>query len=287
LIDVYNVHVLYSADLLEMIRMDAMSMDLLRGSPRIVNIYSHCGGSVQVEAIGGPSITELVEHEKRSRMDDPPPMLSPTEKLNMAVEMAEGLADLHGFEGGPIVHNDVQIGQYLIDENYHARMSDFNRADPLLFDNTKGEYCKVILGDASGELRSPEEYKTDPTDEKIDVYSFGNVIQTLLTGHYPYDDYNDDSIEAWRLSVDGITPHVGSNIRGNSFAESALASVMDKCFEYHAEKRIDIFTVVDLLKEAAELNDRFESIEVGSHEEDEWDPETYYDEDGWKKWLPW
>ena len=264
---------------MEMIRIDAMVMDLLQGSPRIVNIYSHCGASVQVETIDGPSIADIVEKEHRLRIDDPPPMLSPTEKLNMALEMAGSLADLHGFKDGPIIHSDLQILQFLLDKNYHAKMSDFNRGDVLWFDQEKEEYCKVILGAANGELRSPEEYRVDAVDEKIDVYSFGNVIYTLLTGIYPYDDYPDDDVSPGDLSIDGILPPVGYEIRGASFAESALASVMDKCYEYHAEKRLDIFTVVELLRKATELNNRFEEIENNSYYDKEWGSESYYTED--------
>lgn len=246
-----------------MIRMDALVMDLLKGSPRIVNIYSYCGGSVHVEAIHGPSITELVELQKRSEMDNPPPMLTPKAKLNLALEMAEGLAELHGFKDGPITHHDIQIGQYLIDENHHARMSDFNRADPLLFDIKEQKYCDVVSGSAMGEVRSPEEYRMLDVNEKIDVYSFGNIIFTLLTGQYPYEDvFDDDLYEVGDLAAHGVTPDVNAEIRGNSFAESALASVMDKCYEYHSEKRINIFTVISLLQSAAELNNRLESIEV-------------------------
>ena len=36
---------------------------------------------------------------------------SVTEKLDIALEMAEGIAELHGFKDGVIVHDDVQLCQ--------------------------------------------------------------------------------------------------------------------------------------------------------------------------------
>ena len=273
-----------------------MVMDLLFQSPRIVNLYSHCGFSLQVEAIHGPSIESFVDNEERYYMHDPPPPLTPTEKLTMAKEMAEGLADLHGFSGGPIVHHDVQIVQYLLDENQHVIMSDFNRADPLLYDKSKEEYCKVQLGVANGELRSPEEYALDFMDEKSDVYSFGNVIYTLLTGKDPYEDIDETQTPS-ELSTNGIVPRVGRKIRGNSFAESALATVMDKCYEYVSDNRVDIFTVIDLLNDAIALNEKFENIELTEFADDDWkailhhksthNSTTEVKGSRFRDWLPW
>ena len=87
---------------------DALVMERLTKSPRIVDIYGHCGFSVWVEAIpfeieplivpgdgmlkgGGLHVLE----EFRSMND-----FTDEEKLNMALAMAESIADLHGFEDG-------------------------------------------------------------------------------------------------------------------------------------------------------------------------------------------
>ncbi len=109
--DTNNSRPTNSIDLHEMIRFDAVSMELLTSSDRIVSIYSHCSLSVHVQSINGHDIEELIMHEVREDMEYPPPELSPTEKLQMALEMAEALSELHGYAGGPIVHNDVQYAQ--------------------------------------------------------------------------------------------------------------------------------------------------------------------------------
>ncbi len=94
-----------------MIRFDALSMELFTTSDRIVSIYSHCSLSVHVQSINGHDIEELILSEVREEMEEPPRELPPTEKLHMALEMAEALSELHGYAGGPIVHNDVQYSQ--------------------------------------------------------------------------------------------------------------------------------------------------------------------------------
>lgn len=249
-----------------MIRFDAVTMDILTHSERIVNIYAHCGVSVQVEPITGPSITDLTVHsERRGKEDILPPVLSPAEKLNTALGMAEALADIHGFAGGVIAHYDIQIGQYLLERDYSVKLSDFNRADSQLWNEEEQEYCDSWLGHANGVLRSPEEYNENvPVGHSTDVYSYGNILFTLLTGKWPY---GDDRNKARSLCGQGIPPIVDYSVRGQSFASASLAAIMDKCFEFYPEKRIDIFMVVSLLKDAINFNNKLESIKVTKFEE--------------------
>jgi hypothetical protein len=88
--------------------MDAVVMERLSASPRIVDIYGHCGSAVWVEAIPFP-IEKVVIHG--SGYMKPEQLLgqvelnsyneyTPEEKLDMALAMAESLADLHGHPGG-------------------------------------------------------------------------------------------------------------------------------------------------------------------------------------------
>jgi serine/threonine protein kinase len=269
---------LFSTDLYEMIRIDSLAMDVLTTSPRIVNIYSHCGLSVHVETMNGPSIEELVMPSQREGYEEYlPPMLNATEKLKMALNMAEALADLHGYKYGPFAHFDIQIVQFLLDENLRPKMSDFNRAEPMLWDEDEKEYCKGWMGKASGTVRSPEEYAEEqPIDFNVDIYSFGNVLYTMLTGEDPYDD---DREKAVNLCVRGIPPQVDARIRGRSFAEASLANVMDKCFEYFPEKRLSIFQVVSLLRDAVALNAKLEDIPVSYFPENEYYLSAYYEEE--------
>jgi thiamine kinase-like enzyme len=44
----------------------------------------------------------------------------------MAVEMAESIAILHGFKDGVIVHNDIQLRQWLRTREGRLKLGDFN-----------------------------------------------------------------------------------------------------------------------------------------------------------------
>ena len=127
-------------------------MDLMKRSKNIVNVHGHCSASVLVDFIQGQNIDKLFLENERTDLDDLPTLLSPTEKLNMALEMAEALSELHGFKGGVIVHGDMQYCQYLLDKDNRVFLSDFNRAEPLLWDEENQLYCKFYAGHAAGNV---------------------------------------------------------------------------------------------------------------------------------------
>lgn len=87
---------------------DVLVMERLTASPRIVDAYAHCGTTVLVEAI--PLELEeyvvpgegYIKQEELHDEADVKPMNNFTieEKLHMTLEMAESLADLHGFKDG-------------------------------------------------------------------------------------------------------------------------------------------------------------------------------------------
>ena len=55
--------------------------------------------------------------------------IEPKTKLEWALEMAEAVALLHNHKRGVIVHDDIQLSQFLIGPTGHLKMGDFNRAE--------------------------------------------------------------------------------------------------------------------------------------------------------------
>jgi hypothetical protein len=87
--------------------MDALVMERLTASPRIVDIYGNCGTAVWVEAIPF-EVEEVIVHGdgyiKPEQLSNPELRsyneYTPQEKLDMALAMAESLADMHGYPEG-------------------------------------------------------------------------------------------------------------------------------------------------------------------------------------------
>lgn len=107
---------------------------------------------------------------------------SVAEKLRFSLEMAESLAELHGFTDGVIVHDDVQPCQWLRTADGHLKLGDFNRATIMQWDLIKEGYCRFNNGKAYSQYRAPEEYAVQNLNEQIDTFLFGNNIYVMLTG---------------------------------------------------------------------------------------------------------
>ena len=251
-------------------------MERLTSSPRIANMYGHCGTTVlteylpyEVETAMKPNYedektyNELVNQTHTnstttttSNSTNQQTPLYPKnnipihDKLDFALTMAETLADLHGFKDGVIVHDDIQPAQYLWNPEGYMKLNNFNRAEVMLYDETYGQYCKYKNGWGGGDYRAPEEYKDAPLDEKIDVFSMGNCMHTLLTGSWTFPGLEPKELR--KKVIGGALPYVDPRYKTHSYEEGVLVDLMMKCWEYDPDKRIDIFGVVKALEEAIE-----------------------------------
>lgn len=168
----------------EYMRMDAMVMEQLTSSPRAINIYSHCAMSSVIEfapvdmqdyimpTIGYTPKKIMRRGAKYVDEWDGPlnNYISPEEKLEIALEMAKCLAVMHGYEGGPIVNVDVQVGQFFRGRDGMIKIVDFNRAEPLMYDTQNKKYCKWTNG--------------EPTDGQVSYAKFNIVLNVLILSHF-------------------------------------------------------------------------------------------------------
>jgi serine/threonine protein kinase len=250
---------------------EAVVMERLSGSPRIVDMHGNCGASIMAEHMEYELTKELVPgseinysnygYMKQSDLDavqslDVAPQndLSVQQKLEYAIAMAEAIADIHGFGGGVIVHGDIHPVQFLKNKAGSIKLNDFNNGQVLTFDKAKGEYCEEWRC-YGGTYRPPEELLCDETysNEAVDVWPMGNNIYSLLTGLWPYYEFGSKQdrnvIQRIRQCE---TPTVDSRYRNRSFIEGGLVRIMEQTWECDYKKRLSIFGVVQQLYELQE-----------------------------------
>ncbi len=145
----------------EYMRMDAMVMEQLTSSPRAIDVYSHCAMSSIIEfaPVGmedyimptlGYTPKKILRRGAKLKEEWDRPLnshISLEEKLEIALEMAKCLAVMHGYEGGPIVNVDVQVGQFFRGRDGVIKIVDFNRAEPLMYDARIEQYCRWTNGE--------------------------------------------------------------------------------------------------------------------------------------------
>jgi serine/threonine protein kinase len=298
----------FDENILENSRMEALILERLSSSPRIVDQYGACGTSTFLEYMPGEikepmlwqgwgyaSEEELQECEKEQQQKQSQGSTdkdnagnaandgdldsnldlcrtnewTPTKKLQMALEMAEALAYVHGFEGGVMVHDDIKIGQYLMNEQGQLKLNDFNRGEIMFYDDHYhsphhnnnnghgGEYCKYRNGGVYGIHRAPEENAEGMLNEQIDVYSLGNIYYSLLTGLWNFYSYEDDEVVQQKV-IFGDVPYLDDRYRTRSFAEKALVEAIEYTLVHNVHHRPSIFQVVDFMTRAMAQNDAHE-----------------------------
>jgi len=168
--------------------------------------------------------------------------------------MAEAIADLHGFKDGVILHGDIQLSQYLFSRDGQLKLNDFNRAEVLLWDTEKRDYCRYTIGLSYGNLRSPEEDEGEPLNEQIDVFSLGNNFYSLLTGLWVYYEDRDDGVVQEKVKSD-IPPFIDKRYKYNrTFAERSLVEAIELCLKHDPDERVSIFQLVEFLRNAVAIN---------------------------------
>ncbi|KAK6162023.1 hypothetical protein DH2020_001864 [Rehmannia glutinosa] len=125
------------------------------------------------------------------------------DRIVKALEIAQAMQYLH--ESKPkILHRDLKPSNIFLDDGLHVRVADFGHARYLV----DGE--KALTGETGTFVyMAPEVIKCGPYDEKCDVYSFGVILNELITGEYPYidTDYGPSKI-ALEVAENGLRPRI-------------------------------------------------------------------------------
>jgi serine/threonine protein kinase len=167
-----------------------------------------------------------------------------------------GLADAHTVDfddRATIAHTDIAGSQYIkIDGSY--KLNDFNRARFLLRNKTSGANCPYFVAKNPGKNRSPEEYRYDPQSEKVDVYSFGNVLYTLLQRELPFQD--ESTKIARERVMSGYRPSIFADVWSSTDpAMQAIKQAMIICHAQNQTERATMRQVETFLKSSLESID--------------------------------
>lgn len=107
-----------------------------------------------------------------------------TRRLSIALDVARGLEYMHGLAHKSFIHRDLKPSNILLDDNFHAKVSDFGLVKLAPENNFSVE---TRLAGTFGYL-APEYAVTGRVTTKADVFSFGVVLMELMTGRRALDE---------------------------------------------------------------------------------------------------
>jgi len=204
--------------------------------PNIAAIYG-VEDSTSVKAL----VLELVEGPTlQDRIDAG--AIPPDEALPIARQIAEALEAAH--EKG-IIHRDLKPANVKLDAQGSVKVLDFGLAkalDPLASTSTSapdithsptmslGTQAGMILGTAA--YMSPEQARGKPADKRADIWSFGVVLDEMLTGRrlFAGETVSDTLAAVLRnaISLDELPPATPPQVR----------ALLSRCLERDPKNRL-------------------------------------------------
>ena len=227
------LHDQYGADeeYVERFRREARSVAQL-SHPNIVTVIDRGEEEgkqfIVFELIEGDNVKELVERV------GPLPV---RRALELGLEVARALAFAHG-QG--IVHRDVKPQNVLLNDEGHAKVTDFGIAHSLnTLSNTQ---TGTVLG--TSHYIAPEQARGEHVDAQTDIYSFGVVLYELLTGELPYPGDNFLTV-----AMKHVNEPVPSVFDRRPDTPLRLASLIERCMAKNpADRPPSMHDVVDELE---------------------------------------
>eukprot|EP00300_Choanocystis_sp_HF-7_P030142 c38907_g1_i1.p1 GENE.c38907_g1_i1~~c38907_g1_i1.p1 ORF type:complete len:558 (-),score=99.18 c38907_g1_i1:90-1763(-) len=162
--------------------------------------------------------------------------ISMQRKVCFALDIARGLAYLHGFQPA-IVHRDIKTLNILLDRSYNCKICDFGLARPAnqVLTEKVGTYQFMAPEMFSGKQRY---------NEKVDVYAFGIMLWEIVVGKLPYASMLGTQVP---LCVqNGTRPPIPDD------CPQFLSTLMAQCWDTNPLNRPPMAYVATQLSQAAD-----------------------------------
>lgn len=216
-------------------RIDALLSERLTSSPRVLNVYGHCGLST-LNQVGTIRPEWYKQHHQ-----------SASDKAALALELSRAFEDVHSIDGNDhataVWRNGKPENVLFVDGK--LRIADFDESI-LLWRQHNETLCKFHFTIPNPkrfqaiELCSPN----NKLDEKVDIYSLGAMLYCILVGRRPYDQ-----IRHFQFKRDGILPDFPPSL-GNDTLTEALRTMVIQCMSHDPSTRPTARQVVRELEKA-------------------------------------
>ncbi|XP_016170514.1 putative leucine-rich repeat receptor-like protein kinase At2g19210 isoform X1 [Arachis ipaensis] len=149
-------------------------------------------------------------------------ILSWQQRIQIAVDTAEGLEYLHEGCCPGVVHRDIKSKNILLTEKFRGKLADFGLAK--IYPNENDTHMCTVVAGTPGYL-DPLYHRSSKLSEKSDVYSFGVVLLEIITGH-PAITKTEEKVHIIRLvgsmlSEREVNDIVDPRLEGNFDVDSA------------------------------------------------------------------
>ena len=156
-----------------------------------------------------------------------------TRKHIVLYGIARGMAFLHSCR---LIHRDLKPANVLLDDNLEPKIYDFGLSKFV----PAGETLAHSMSSGTPLYMAPEILAGKQFDFKVDVYAFGMMMWSVLSGSIPFPEIS---------SISGLRYLIENNIRPTmpEYIPSTYQTLITKCWAHCPEDRPEFSEVVDEL----------------------------------------
>ncbi len=194
-----------------------------------------------MEYLNGFSLAELIKQNGK---------LAVADTLEIVSQICSGIAKAH--ERG-LIHRDLKPGNIMLvaqdDSTFTVKIVDFGLAKSTVAEENAPALTQTgaLIGTPS--YMSPEQCRSEPTDQRCDLYAIGCMLYEMLTGEVPFVSFN---------IIDVFVKHAQEPPPPLSIADTEwqvvteLQYIVHRCLEKSREKRYQ--SADELLDDIAKLS---------------------------------
>lgn len=121
--------------------------------------------------------------------------LRPRTAVRYALDIARGLNYLHEIKPDPVIHRDLEPSNVLRDDSGHLKVADFGVSKLLQVSKEVSEDRPLTCEDTSCRYMAPELFRNEEYDTKVDVFSFGLILQEMIEGCPPFSSKGETEVQ--------------------------------------------------------------------------------------------
>ncbi|KAM0876668.1 hypothetical protein ACQ4PT_036026 [Festuca glaucescens] len=168
--------------------------------------------------------------------------LDPRRRVNMAIDIARGMNYLHN-SIPTVVHRDLKSSNLLVDKNWTVKVADFGLSRVKLETFLTTKTGKGTLSfHIQPQWMAPEVLRSEPSNEKSDVYSYGVVLWELVAQKIPWDTLNT-------MQVIGAVGFMDQRLEIPSNTDPEWASIIESCWDSDPQRRPSFRELLERLQE--------------------------------------
>ncbi|PNT72856.1 integrin-linked protein kinase 1 [Brachypodium distachyon] len=168
--------------------------------------------------------------------------LEPSYAVKLALDIARGMSYLHEHKPQSIIHRDLEPSNILRDDTGHLKVADFDLCKMLKWRRKVREEKPVTSVGNACRYVAPEVLRTEEYDNKVDVFSFGLILQEMIEGCLPFYDKKIDEIEKAHSSKE----RPAFRAPPKHYAHG-LKELIEQCWSENPADRPDFRVVIDRL----------------------------------------